>query len=100
MTGLNWEGLVIGMGTFLIIGLFHPIVIKAEYHWGKQCWPIFLVLGCVSGIAALFVSNTLLASFLGVFAFSSFWSILEMFEQEERVRKGWFPKNPNRKYNF
>lgn len=100
MTGLNWEGLVIGMGTFLIIGLFHPIVIKAEYHWGKQCWPIFLVLGCVTGFAALFVSNTLLASFLGVFAFSSFWSILEMFEQEERVRKGWFPKNPNRKYNF
>ncbi len=100
MTSLNWEGLIIGVSTFLIIGLFHPIVIKAEYYWGKQCWPIFLVLGCVTAVVALYISNTLLSSLFGVFAFSSFWSILEMFEQEERVRKGWFPKNPNRKYNF
>ena len=27
-------------------------------------------------------------------------SILEIFEQQERVRKGWFPKNPRRKYPF
>jgi hypothetical protein len=25
-------------------------------------------------------------------AFSSFWSILELFEQKKRVEKGWFPK--------
>ena len=24
----------------------------------------------------------------------------EIFEQEERVRKGWFPKNPNRVYSW
>ncbi|MBQ5864199.1 MAG: DUF4491 family protein, partial [Bacteroidales bacterium] len=28
---------------------------------------------------------------------SSFWSILEVFEQKKRVEKGWFPKNPKRK---
>jgi hypothetical protein len=31
-----------------------------------------------------------------VFSFSCFWSILELFEQRERVRKGWFPKKPKR----
>ena len=31
------------------------------------------------------------------FAFSSFWSILELFQQEKRVERGWFPKNPKRK---
>ena len=30
------SGLVIGICTFLIIGLFHPIVVKAEYYWGHQ----------------------------------------------------------------
>jgi len=28
---------------------------------------------------------------------SCLWSILELFEQEERVKKGWFPKNPKKK---
>ena len=36
-------------------------------------------------------------SLLGVFAFSCFWTVHEITEQEERVRKGWFPANPNRK---
>ncbi len=39
------SGLVIGICTFLIIGLFHPIVVKAEYYWGTKCWWIFLLLG-------------------------------------------------------
>ena len=46
------------------------------------------------------VDNILVSSLLGVFAFSSFWTIKEVFEQEERVQKGWFPKNPKRKYKF
>ncbi|MBP5571706.1 MAG: DUF4491 family protein [Bacteroidales bacterium] len=33
---------------------------------------------------------------LGGFAFSCFWGILEMFQQERRVVKGWFPENPKR----
>ena len=36
---------------------------------------------------------------IGVFH-PCFWSIKEVFEQRERVRKGWFPKNPKRKYPF
>ena len=59
-----------------------------------------MVLG-ISGIAAsLSVDNILVSSLLGVFAFSSFWTIKEVFEQEERVKKGWFPKNPKRTYKF
>ena len=94
------SGLFIGICTFLIIGLFHPVVVKAEYYWGTKCWWIFLILGVCGVIASLCVDNILLSSLLGVFAFSSFWTIKEVFEQEERVKKGWFPKNPKRKYKF
>lgn len=94
---MNFAGLIVGVCTFLIIGLFHPIVIKAEYHWGVKCWWVFLVVGIAATIGSLLIRNMTLSTLLGVFAFSSFWSIKELYEQRERVRKGWFPANPNRK---
>ena len=93
-------GLFIGICTFLIIGLFHGVVVKAEYYWGTKCWWIFLVLGIAGVVASLSIDNVILSSLLGVFGFSSFWTIKEFFEQEERVQKGLFPKNPKLKYKF
>ncbi len=93
-------GLFIGICTFLIIGLFHPVVVKAEYYWGTKCWWIFLVLGIAGVAASLSIDNVILSSLLGVFAFSSFWTIKEVFEQEERVTKRLVPQEPERKYKF
>lgn len=98
LTSYHLLGLVIGLSTFLVIGLFHPIVIKCEYHFGTSCWWWFLVAGILLVVASVLVDNVLLQSVLGVTAFSSFWSILEIFEQRKRVLKGWFPRNPRRRY--
>lgn len=100
LTTYHLLGLVVGISTFLVIGIFHPIVIKAHYHWGTGCWWLFLVLGIVGLVLSLLVDEVLWSAMLGVFSFSSFWTIKELFEQQERVRKGWFPKNPKRKYPF
>ncbi len=94
---MNFGGIIVGLVTFLIIGAFHPIVIKAEYYIGKKCWWVFLLAGLLSAAVSLFVQNWVGATILGVLAFSCFWSILELFEQEERVKKGWFPSNPKKK---
>lgn len=94
------NGLFIGICTFLIIGLFHPVVVKAEYYWGTRCWWIFLLLGIAGLVGSVLTDSLLLASLLGVFAFSSFWTIKELFEQRQRVRKGWFPMNPKRKHEY
>ena len=80
------QGLVIGICTFLIIGMFHPIVVKAEYYWSTRCWWLFLFLGIAGVISSLCIENVVISSLLGVFAFSSFWSIKEIFEQEKRVQ--------------
>jgi len=93
---MNWQGIIIGISAFLIIGIFHPIVIKGEYYLGKGIWPVFLVVGVISIIGTLFIDNVLLGAVTGVFGFSCLWSIHEIFEQEERVQKGWFPANPRR----
>ena len=94
---LNVSGIIIGVATFLIIGLFHPLVIKAEYYIGVKSWWLFLLLGILSAIASLLVANLIISILLGVVAFSSFWSIGEVFQQKKRVEKGWFPANPKRK---
>jgi hypothetical protein len=88
----NLTGITIGLITFLIICLFHPLVIKGEYYFGVKCWWVFLLLGIAGIVAALLLCNIIISAFCGVFAFSSFWSIGELFKQQKRVEKGWFPK--------
>lgn len=94
---MNFTGLIIGAATFLSIGAFHPLVIKAEYYLGVGCWWMFLLLGLVCIAVSLIVSGVLVSTLFGVIGFSSLWSILELFKQKERVAKGWFPRNPKRK---
>lgn len=90
------EGLFIGLCTFLIIGLFHPLVIKGEYYYGEKVKWWFLIGGIIFLAASVLIKATLPSALLGVTAFSCFWSIKEVSEQIERVRKGWFPANPKR----
>ena len=87
---MNFTGLLVGLSTFLIIGLFHPLVMKAEYYIGVKSWIIFALAGVVFSVFSLLVKGFILSTILGVVAFSSFWSILEVIHQRERVRKGWF----------
>ena len=93
---MQWLGLLIGLATFAIIGVFHPVVIKAEYYLGRKCWPVFLVCGIASIIGALFCEPLWASALISVLGFTFFWSIGELFEQEKRVKKGWFPANPKR----
>lgn len=93
----NLQGLLTGIATFVIIGVFHPLVVKAEYYLGTGCWWVFLAAGAAGAALSAAVSSPLVSAMLGVFAFSSFWSIREVFQQRERVRKGWFPRNPKRR---
>lgn len=94
---MTFEGPLIGLATFLIIGLFHPIVIKTEYYFGTRPWWIFLLVGIGCIVGALFVSSLMASAIIGVTGFSSLWSIFELFEQRQRVDKGWFPKGPGHK---
>lgn len=93
---MNFKGILLGLASFFIIGIFHPIVIKTEYYFGKKAWPIFAFLGLIFSFFSVFQKNIIISSLLGVLGFTFFWSIHELIEQEERVKKGWFPSNPNK----
>lgn len=93
---MQYSGILIGLGAFLIIGLLHPVVIKAEYRCGVGVWPAFLAAGLLFAALSLFLKAPVPSALLAVLGFSLLWSIRELFEQEERVKKGWFPQNPRR----
>ena len=93
---MNLTGVIIGVLAFVIIGVFHPIVIKSEYYFSKKIWPVFLVAGIGIIMGSMWVKAILPAAVLGVLGCSCLWSIQELFEQEKRVEKGWFPANPKR----
>lgn len=93
---MYYNGILLGLATFLIIGIFHPLVIKAEYYFGVRFWIVFLVCGLAASITSLCIADITISSILGVLGFSCFWSIKEMFDQVKRVKEGRFPKNPKR----
>jgi hypothetical membrane protein len=93
---MRFDGLVIGIIAFAIIGIFHPIVIKGEYYFTERIWPLFLLAGVAVLVLSCFVRQTILSSALGVLGCTCLWSILELREQAKRVERGWFPRNQKR----
>ncbi len=97
MPALNYRGILLGAVMFLVIGLFHPVVIWAEYWFSKKIWPAFLAVGLVFTGLSLVCASDLLSCVLAAVGATSLWSIRELFQQEKRVQKGWFPKRENNK---
>ena len=59
---LHFTGIIIAVSTFLIIGIFHPIVIKTEYYWGTRPWWLFFVGGILAVCLAITVENVIASS--------------------------------------
>ncbi|MBR0433274.1 MAG: DUF4491 family protein [Bacteroidaceae bacterium] len=97
---MHFTGILIGLATFLTIGIFHPLVIKAEYYFGRRSWWAFLMVGIAFFIASLLTSHQVVSIFFGVVSFSALWGIHEVFQQHNRVKRGWFPMNPKRKDDY
>ena len=94
---MNTSGIIIGLACFVIIGVFHPIVIKCEYYFTSKIWPVFLAAGVIFCGASLMITDDIFSGIAGVLGFCCLWSIHELKKQSERVARGWFPKNPKRK---
>ena len=92
MENIYYIGLLLGLLSFIIIGISHPIVIKLEYYKGKKSWWLLFLIGIVFSVISLFLSE--IASIItGVIGFSFFWSTHEMFKQQKRVLKGQAKRN-------
>ncbi|MFO7914969.1 MAG: DUF4491 family protein [Candidatus Krumholzibacteriales bacterium] len=98
LSDLNIMGFLVGLFSFIVIGVFHPIVKVVEYRLGKKAWPFFLIPGFILGVSSIFFKNNFVSVIAGVLAFSLFWSTHEIFKQHERVLRGQAERNPDREY--
>ena len=96
LCSMNFSGIIVGAAVFFSIGLCHPAVIKMEYYFGKKSWWVWLAVGLACCVLSMLVKNQTVSTIIGGFAFSCLWGIHEMFLQEKRVLRGWFPENPAR----
>ena len=74
---MHYSGVIVGVITFLLIGLFHPIVIKAEYYFSKKIWPVFGMAGLFFVAGSLFIENVLISIILAVTGITCLWSIID-----------------------
>lgn len=92
---LNFEGIFTAVASLLVIGIFHPLVIKCEYRFSEKIWPLFLVAGIAFCVASVFTKGIISLVF-ALLGSACIWSIRELKEQTKRVERGWFPKNKKR----
>ncbi|PKP30838.1 MAG: DUF4491 domain-containing protein [Bacteroidetes bacterium HGW-Bacteroidetes-17] len=94
---VNIIGIILGFASFLIIMFSRYSCIAGEYHFTKKLWIVFLIVGILAVLISFLLTNIIVSTIVAIIGFNYLWGINEIIEQENRVNKGWFPKNPKRR---
>jgi hypothetical protein len=94
---LNTIGLVAATSTFFGVWFGHVAVRKIE-SISRTIWlptAAFAVAGIVCECFSLVTSDFLLSTASGILGFTLLWDALEFTRQQNRIKKGHAPANPN-----
>ncbi|HEX5810182.1 MAG TPA: DUF4491 family protein [Anaerolineales bacterium] len=94
---LNYIGLVAAASTFLGVWFGHVAVRKIE-SISTTIWlptSVFTISGTVCVWLSLSSSNLLLSTASGILGFTFLWDALEFTRQQNRIKKGHAPANPD-----
>ncbi|HEX8991562.1 MAG TPA: DUF4491 family protein [Anaerolineales bacterium] len=94
---MNLVGLAAAASAFLGIWLGHVSVRRIEFASRRLWLPAvgFLALGFILEALSLVVHALPASAALGIVGITLLWDALELKRQENRVRKGHAPANPN-----
>jgi hypothetical protein len=93
---LYWVGPVLAVVTLFTIGFGHVAVRKVNYLYGTKPGPYVVGMGLAILFLSLQVIDNLTSAVLGIVGVTTLWDAFELYRQEERVRRGHAPTNPNR----
>jgi hypothetical protein len=91
----NYYGIIISVVTFSAIGLGHVFVRKVNYFFGVKPAPVVFLAGFGLLYLSLFAGN-LDSAVLGIFGMTVIWDGIELYRQENRIRRGYAQENPKR----
>jgi len=94
---MNTTGIFFGLFTAFAIGFGFVWVIKLEYYFGAHFARAVAVLGITIVLVSLFIPGITFSGILGIVGGTIIWGATELPDQEERVAKGMFPANPNKR---
>ena len=94
---MNPIGVVAALATFLSVWFGHVSVRKVEFISATIWIPttIFTTLGLIVGFLSLSTANRPLSVALGILSITLLIDALEFRRQQNRVKKGHAPANPN-----
>jgi len=94
---LNTIGLFAGASTFLGVWFGHVAVRKIEFISPTIWLPttLFAMIGIVIEWFSLSTSNPALSMVCGILGITFLWDALEFTRQQNRIKKGHAPANPN-----
>ncbi len=94
---MNLLGLTAALAAFVSIWLGHVAVRKVEAEVDDIRLPIFIavVLGLLIEYSSMLTDNRALSTALGIIGVTLFWDAFEIYRQQNRVRHGHAPANPN-----
>ena len=93
---LQWAGVVLALITFGTIAFGHVAVRKVNYLYGTRPVPYVFFAGLVFLFLSLQIPDNLTSASLGILGMTTLWDSFELIRQEERIRRGHAPPNPNR----
>ena len=93
---LQWAGPVLAVFTIATIAFGHTAVRKVNYLYGTKPVPCVFAMGLVILFLSLHVTADLVSAILGIIGTTTLWDAYELIRQEERVRRGRAPVNPDR----
>lgn len=94
---LNYTGLVAAASTFVGVWFGHVAVRRIESLSPTIWLPtlVFAVIGIGFEWFSLSTSNLLFSVAFGILGFTFLWDALEFTRQQNRIKKGHAPANPN-----
>ncbi len=94
---INLVGIAAAFATFFGVWMGHVAVRKTEretiYLWFSIC--IALALGIGLGFFSFLTSSLILSAMSGILAVTFLWDALEFVRQQNRIKHGHAPANPN-----
>ncbi len=93
----NTLGLIAAATAFLSIWFGHIAVRKIEFVSPTIWIPtiVFIALGISAEYLSLTTRNTHYATLLGILGITLFWDAFEIYRQQNRIKHGHAPANPN-----
>ena len=92
----NFTGIILAATVFITVAFGHVFVRKTNYFFGTKPAILVFAIGIAMFYYSTMVTSNLFSSVLGITAMTIIWDGIELFRQENRIRMGHAPENPNR----